>query len=109
MAEGGVKIRITGYDSGYEKTLKGLEGKTSKILGGVGKAAGIAAKAIGAVSVAAAGVAGTAIQVGMEFDAAMSQVAAVSGAARTELDALLEKASDETAHRAVSLDALAKD
>ena len=37
MAEGGVKIRITGDDSGYEKTLKGLEGKTSKILGGVGK------------------------------------------------------------------------
>ncbi|MBQ6594798.1 MAG: hypothetical protein IJH78_03955 [Clostridia bacterium] len=34
MAEGGVKIRITGNDVEYEKTLKGLKDKTSKVLGG---------------------------------------------------------------------------
>ena len=94
MAEGGVKIRITGDDSQFEATLKGLQGKTSKILGGVGKAAGIAAKAIGAVSLAAGAAAGSALSVGMEFEASMSTVAATAGISGEALDRLTAKAKE---------------
>ena len=72
-------IDRTGFESGIEK-LK--------------SAAAAGAKAMTAVTTAAIGFSGYAVKVGSDFEAAMSQVQAISGASAEELDALTAKAKE---------------
>ena len=86
----------------YDGTLKfdtsvvtdGFKSGVSK-LGSIAKTGLTAATAaIGAVSTALTTAGGYAIKVGSDFEAGMSQVAAISGATGEELDALTEKAKE---------------
>ena len=86
----------------YDGTLKfdtsvvtdGFKSGVSK-LGSIAKTGLTAATAaIGAVSTALTAAGGYAIKVGSDFEAGMSQVAAISGATGEELDALTEKAKE---------------
>lgn len=86
----------------YDGTLKfdtsvvtdGFKSGVSK-LGSIAKTGLTAATAaIGAVSAALTTAGGYAIKVGSDFEAGMSQVAAISGATGEELDALTEKAKE---------------
>lgn len=86
----------------YDGTLKfdtsvvtdGFKSGVSK-LGSIAKTGLTAAvAAIGAVSAALTTAGGYAIKVGSDFEAGMSQVAAISGATGEELDALTEKAKE---------------
>ena len=66
----------------------------SKLSGAMGTAAKAGLAAVTAATAAVAGFAKGAVNVGAEFDASMSQVAAVSGATGQEFDALREKAME---------------
>lgn len=86
----------------YDGTLKfdtsvvtdGFKSGVSK-LGSIAKTGLTAATAaIGAVSTALTAAGGYAIKVGSDFEAGMSQVAAISGTTGEELDALTEKAKE---------------
>lgn len=86
----------------YDGTLKfdtsvvtdGFKSGVSK-LGSIAKTGlTTATAAIGAVSAALTTAGGFAIKVGSDFEAGMSQVAAISGATGEELDALTEKAKE---------------
>lgn len=85
-----VKIRITGDDSQYQQTLGGLEKKTQKAVSGFAStfkgmmASQLVTKGMSALTNGIRG----AINAGMEFEASMSQVAAISGATGAELEAL---------------------
>lgn len=87
MADGRIIIE-TGIDNkGLETGLKGL-GSIAKIgLKGATIAIGATATAIGGLSIAS-------IKVGMDFEAGMSKVQAISGATGEELIALTEKAKE---------------
>ena len=82
-----VKIRITGEDSEFRNTLSGI-----------GKSAGSVFKGIMASQIVTKGLSlltnglRSAINTGMEFEAAMSQVAAISGATDAELQQLSDTA-----------------
>lgn len=67
-------------------------GKLSTNMTNFGNSVSKAAGKMKYLSLAAAGVAGMALKVGMDFDAGMSKVAAVSGASGDELQALRDKA-----------------
>ena len=67
-------------------------GKLSTSMTNFGNSASKAAGKMKYLSLAAAGVAGIALKVGMDFDEGMSKVAAVSGASGDELQALRDKA-----------------
>lgn len=83
--------RLTLDSSEYDKGLKGAVSNAGKIAGTVGKAASVA---IGAATTAVAGFATASVGVGANFDAAMSQVAAVSGATGKDFDKLRDKAQE---------------
>ncbi len=91
-----IKIRITGDDSQYSQVLEGLGGKAQKAFGGVSSvmkgmlASQIVTKGFSMLT----GTVRDAISAGMDFGAAMSQVAAVSGAEGDELKALTAKAKE---------------
>lgn len=86
-ADGSVVILIEGDDSD-------LKGKLNSIGGIASGAAKAAAAAIAGISTALAGAAAHAVKVGAEFEASMSNVAAISGATGTELEQLSEKAKE---------------
>ena len=87
MADGKVVIE-TGLDvKGLEKGLSKLEGITKKGFSAVKVAAEVASAAL-----AVAG--GYAVKVGSDFEAGMSNVSAISGAAGSDLDRLTEKAKE---------------
>lgn len=86
-ADGSVVILIEGDDSDLEKKLNNI-GSIA------GTAAKTAAAAIAAVGTACAAAATHAAKVGAEFEASMSNVAAISGATGEELEALTEKAKE---------------
>ena len=91
-----IKIRITGDDSQYEKVLEGLGGKAQKAAGSVGNVMkGVLASQIvtRGFSMLTGGIRG-AISAGMDFDAAMSTVAATSGASAEDIDKLTAKAKE---------------
>ncbi|MDO4174557.1 MAG: phage tail tape measure protein [Eubacteriales bacterium] len=102
MSDGAVTIEITGDSSELLKELANLKSKLTdtqqqeeKLGKGVGSfgnmataAAKTAAAAFAGVSTAITGAAAAAINVGMNFEAAMSNVAAISGATGDELAAL---------------------
>ena len=82
-----VKIKITGDDSEFSKTLSGIGQKAGSVFKGM-MASQIVTKGI---SLLANGLK-SAINTGMQFEAAMSQVAAISGATDAELELLTETA-----------------
>ena len=71
--------------------LKGLGGKLNSSLGGIAKM-GVAA--VGAATGAFVGFTKSAVDVGSQFDASMSNVAAISGATAEEFDQLRDKARE---------------
>lgn len=87
MADGSIKI-LTGLDtSGFEKGLSKL--------GSIAKTGlGVLTKGIAAVSAGLTAAAGYAINVGSNFEAGMSEVAAISGTTGDELQALTDKAKE---------------
>lgn len=87
MADGKVVIDTGLNTAGIEKDLNKL-GSIAK------KGLGVTAKAVAAVSTALVGAGGYAAKVGSDFEAAMSKVSAISGAAGEDLDALTEKAKE---------------
>ena len=74
------------------KASQSRMGKLSTNMTNFGNSVSKAAGKMKYLSLAAAGVAGMALKVGMDFDAGMSKVAAVSGATGDELQALRDKA-----------------
>lgn len=89
-----VKIKITGDDSQFNKTLGGIEKHAKGAMSSVGSVfKGIMASQIvtRGISMLTNGLR-SAINTGMEFGAAMSQVAAISGATGDELERLAETA-----------------
>lgn len=108
MADGEVRIDITGDASELLKELEQLKsrlsdtqaqeeqlGKGTSSFGNVAKAAGkAAAAAFVTVGTAVSGAATAAVAVGMDFESAMSNVAAVSGATGDELQMLSDTAKE---------------
>lgn len=75
-----------GLDSGpFAKGLNAAENLGSKFGSGVAKASKFVAGAIGAATVAVGGFATSSVKTGMEFDSAMSQVAATMGFSTDEI------------------------
>jgi len=83
--------RLTLDDSEYEKGLGDASSKAGSIASGIGKAATVA---IGAATTAITGFAAASVNTGMNFDAAMSKVAAISGATGKDFDNLRDKAQE---------------
>lgn len=85
-------------DSEYNKGIDDASGKASsfaeKLKNGLATAAKVGAAAIGAATTAVVAFAKSSIDAGSQFDAAMSQVAAVSGATGADFDALRDKAME---------------
>ena len=82
-----VKIKITGDDSEFNKSLSGIGQKASSVFKGM-MASQIVTKGISMLTNGLR----SAINTGMQFEAAMSQVAAISGATGQELELLTETA-----------------
>ena len=80
-----VKIKITGDDKEFQSTLSGIGKKATGIFKGI-MASQIVTKGISLLTNGLK----SAVTTGMEFEAAMSQVAAISGATGDELERLTE-------------------
>lgn len=82
----------------YENALKKASSDTNafadKLKSGFDKVAKVGAAAMGAATAAVTAFTVSSIKTGMEFDSAMSQVAAVSGATGEDFDLLREKAME---------------
>lgn len=87
MADGTLTFETLLDSSGLAKGLNGIKGVATN-------AFGVSAKAVTAVSGALTAGAGAAVSFGVSFDAAMSEVAAISGATSDELEALRDKAKE---------------
>jgi TP901 family phage tail tape measure protein len=87
---------------GYDGTLKfdtsvdssGFQTGISKISSLAGSALKATTAIIGGAATAVAGIGTAAVKVGMDFESAMSNVAAISGATGEDLEALTEKAKE---------------
>lgn len=101
-SDGTVKINTELDNSELEKKLSGVDGIVKKGLSGVANVAKLAVTGITAVSGAVAGVATASVNVGMEFEAQMSRVQAISGATKEELKALKDQAVELGAETAFS-------
>jgi TP901 family phage tail tape measure protein len=95
MADGTIKIDTSIDSSGLEKGLKSLSSLASK-------GAKVAVAAVGGVATAIGGIAVAAGKVGMDFEAQMSRVQAISGATADELKRLKDQAVDLGAETAFS-------
>ncbi len=85
---------ISGAQDGIKKVgdeAKGLDSKLASAAKGFGT---FAAKAIGWASTAVSAVGGYVTKVGADFESAMSEVSAISGATGADLDALTQKAKE---------------
>lgn len=85
---------ISGAQEGIKKVgdeATNLDSKLANAAKGFGK---FAVKAIGWASTAVAAVGGYVTKVGADFESAMSEVSAISGATGSELDALTQKAKE---------------
>ena len=87
MADGSIKILTDLDSSGFQKGLSKLGSLAKTGLGAV-------TTGVAAVSAALTAAAGYAVNVGSSFEAAMSEVAAISGAAGDDLEALTAKAKE---------------
>ena len=84
-----------GLDSSeYESGLNDAEDKGSKFGSGMKKAAGVAATAVTAATGAVVAFAGKSVQAGMDFDSAMSQVAATMGTTTDQIGDLRDFAQE---------------
>lgn len=88
---GSVIIKITGDDTDFKEKVNGL-GKT--VQSGVGKLGNVAKTAAVAVGGAMVAMGGYAIKVGSDFESAMSNVAAISGATGDDLQMLKDTAQE---------------
>lgn len=87
MADGRIVIDTQIDNNGAEKGIGKLNSIASKGIKGIGIAVAGVATAVGGLSIAA-------IKVGMDFEAGMSKVQAISGATGEEIIALTEKAKE---------------
>jgi len=85
--DGTLKFDTSIDSSGFQKGIDNISSIASTALKST-------AAIIGGVATAVAGIGTAAINVGMEFEAGMSNVAAISGATGEELEALTEKAKE---------------
>ena len=74
-----ITIDTTGFDAGLDKSKKKATGFGGVVKKGFGTLAGAATKAIAGAGAAALAFGGASIKTGMNFDSAMSQVAATMG------------------------------
>jgi TP901 family phage tail tape measure protein len=86
-ADGTIKINTELDSSKAQSAMKKFSGTAKSALKGITIAAGTASAAITAM-------AGYAVKVGADFEAGMSKVSAISGAAGSDLDRLTEKAKE---------------
>lgn len=86
-SDGSIKILTDLDTSGFEKGINKLSGLAPKGLGTVLKSVAAVSGALGAAS-------GFAVKVGSDFEAGMSEVAAISGATGKDLEALTAKAKE---------------
>ena len=86
-SDGSIKILTDLDTSGFEKGINKLSGLVPKGLGTV-------LKSVAAVSGALSAASGFAVKVGSDFEAGMSEVAAISGATGKDLEALTAKAKE---------------
>lgn len=77
--------------SNINKTLKGIGGTATKGISNITRGVGTA---ITATSAAITGFGAASIRAGMDFDSAMSEVEAISGASGSQLEALRDKAKE---------------
>ena len=82
------------YNEGLDRAQGTAESIGGKIKNGLANAAKAGAAAIGAATTAVVAFAKSSVEAGAQFDAAMSQVAAVSGATGDDFDALRKKAQE---------------
>lgn len=94
-----ISVDTREYDRGldsakskFSSVADGISGMASKLGQGLANAVKVGAAAITAATAAVGAFAKASIDTGMQFDSAMSQVAAISGAAGDDFDALREKA-----------------
>lgn len=96
--DGTVKIGTDLDKSGLEKGLSGLGGFAKKGFSVIGDAAAMVSKvavtAIGAATSAAAALGAASVKTGMDFDAAVSQIAATMGVTVDEIGELRNKAKE---------------
>ena len=89
-----IKLDVSKFKQGVKDATKSGEGLESTIGQKLAKAAKVGAAAVGAASTAVSALGGYMVKVGGDFDTAMSEVSAISGANGSELDALREKAKE---------------
>ena len=82
------------YDNGLGQAEESAHGFGAKLQKGFGVAAKVGGAALAAAATAATAFAKSSVDAGMQFDASMSKVAAISGATGDDFDALREKAQD---------------
>lgn len=87
MADGKVIIDIDGSTSGFESALGSIGGIASKAVTGI-------TVALAGIGTAAAAASKEAVNIGMDYTAAMSEVQAISGATAEEYALLSEKARE---------------
>ena len=96
--DGSLKFDTAVDDSGFKKGLSGLQDTAKKGFGSLGKVAGKTAEVIKKSMLigvgAIAGFATYAIKAGSDFDSAMSEVSAISGASGDALKSLEDKAKE---------------
>lgn len=88
-----MKKAVTSAD-GLKTSLSGMQKGISSFSGSFKKAAGVAAGAIGAISTVTAGVAGYAVNLGSEYQTALSGIGAQTGATGAELESFGQTMKD---------------
>ena len=89
-----IRLDSDNFENGVKKAEKSGSSLATSLKSGLATAAKVGAAAVGAASAAVGALGGYAIKAGSEFDTAMSEVSAISGATGSELDALREKAKE---------------
>lgn len=87
-----ITLDTSEYESGLSKASGFTESFASKIGSGLKRIGQVATVALGAATTAAGAFVKSAVDVGSEFDATMSQVSSISGATGADFDALRKKA-----------------
>lgn len=82
------------YDRGLDNASSNTESFGSKVKGGLATVGKMGAAALAATTTAVAGFGVASVKTGMDFDASMSNVAAISGATGSDLESLRDKAKE---------------
>ena len=89
-----IRLDSDQFENGVKKAEKSGSSLATSLKSGLATAAKVGAAAVGAASAAVGALGGYAVKAGGDFDTAMSEVSAISGATGSELDALREKAKE---------------